>query len=179
MYKTLILTGLRRGELAALEVRHLGLTGSRPCLSLPGSSTKNGSAANQPLREDLAQELAEWIGAEGRGATDRLFRVPVELVKILKRDLKRAGIPYRDEHGRTFDVHALRHTTSTYLSRGKVTPRVAQGFMRHSDIKLTMQTYTDHRLLDEAEVLSALPKLPPAQAPRAMATGKSEEGVNA
>jgi integrase len=62
-------------------------------------------------------------------------------------------------------VHALRHTTSTYLSRGKVTPRVAQGFMRHYDIKLTMQTYTDHRLLDEAEALDALPKLPPAQGP--------------
>ena len=31
--------------------------------------------------------------------------------------------------------------------------------MRHSDIKLTMQTYTDPRLLDEAEALAALPHL--------------------
>jgi len=81
-------------------------------------------------------------------------------VKILKRDLKLAGIPYRDEHGRTFDVHALRHTTSTYMGKGKVTPRVAQGFMRHSDIKLTMQTYTDPKLLEEGEALAALPTLP-------------------
>jgi integrase len=83
----------------------------------------------------------------------------VELVKILKRDLALAGIPYRDEHGRTIDVHALRHTTATSLSKAKVSPRIAQRFMRHSDIKLTMQTYTDHRQLDEAEALAALPQL--------------------
>jgi hypothetical protein len=46
------------------------------------------------------------------------------------------------------------------MGRGKVTPRVAQGFMRHSDIKLTMQTYTDPKLLDESEALTALPALP-------------------
>jgi integrase len=86
--------------------------------------------------------------------------VPVELVKILKRDLAWAGIAYRDGRGRTLDVHALRHTTATYLSRAKVAPRVAQRFLRHSDIKLTMQSYTDPRLLDETEALSALPDLP-------------------
>jgi integrase len=173
IYKTLILTGLRRGELAALEVRHLILTGHRPCLTLPGSSTKNRDAANQPLRADLVQDLTEWVGATRKVGTDRVFRVPVELVKILKRDLKLAGIPYRDENGRTFDVHALRHTTATYMSRGKVAPRVAQGFMRHSDIKLTMQTYTDHRLLDEAEALDALPDLPlaPGAAPKTAKAG--------
>ncbi len=32
--------------------------------------------------------------------------------------------------------------------------------MRHADIKLTMQTYTDARLFDEAEALAALPALP-------------------
>jgi integrase len=112
------------------------------------------------LRADLTEDLKNWITATGKTSTDKLFRVPVELVKILKRDLKLAGIPYRDEMGRTFDVHALRHTTSTYMGRGKVAPRVAQEFMRHSDIKLTMQTYTDLRLLDESEALSALPALP-------------------
>src|SRR5262249_37239722 len=79
MYKTLILTGLRRGEPAALEVRHLVLTGHRPCLTLPGSSTKNRDAANQPLRADLVQELTNWIRATGKAGTDRVFRVPVEL----------------------------------------------------------------------------------------------------
>src|SRR5262249_30241175 len=115
IYKTAILTGLRRGELAALEVRDLVLAGPRPCVALAGADTKNRLRADLPLRADLAQELNEWIEATGKNGCDKVFRVPVELVKILKRDLKMAGIPYRDEYGRTFDVHALRHTTSTYM----------------------------------------------------------------
>jgi integrase len=160
MYKVMVLTGLRRGELEALEVRYLSLDGSRPCLTLPGSKTKNRDGADLPLPNGLANDLKEWLLETGRKSADRVFRVPVELVKILRRDLSAAGIPYRDDRGRTFDVHALRHTTATYLSRAKVSPRVAQEFMRHSNIKLTMQTYTDVRLLDEAEALAALPDMP-------------------
>jgi integrase len=156
----MVWTGLRRGELGALQVRHLILTGQRPCLVLPGSAAKNREEANLPLRADLVRDLAEWLEATGKADTDTVFQVPVELVKILKRDLAVAGISYRDKLGRTLDVHALRHTTATYLSRAKVSPRVAQGYMRHSDIKLTMQTYTDPHLLDEAEALAALPSLP-------------------
>jgi integrase len=134
------------------------------------------TGADPPIeRTRLDDETMTHLRATGKSATDRVFRVPVELVKILKRDLKLAGIPYRDEHGRTFDVHALRHTTATYMSRGKVAPRIAQGFMRHCDIKLTMQTYTDHRLLDEAEALDALPALPlrPSAASGVAGTGQS------
>jgi integrase len=99
-------------------------------------------------------------GATGKKGSDRVFRVPAELVKILKRDLALAGIPYRDDQGRTVDVHALRHTTATLLSRAKVPPRVAQKIMRHSDVKLTMQVYTDVGQLDEAEAVAARPGLP-------------------
>jgi integrase len=159
MYKTLVLTGLRRGELEAMEVRHLALDGDRPHLTLPGALTKNGEETRLPLLADLAYDLRAWLQGTGRKGTDRVFRVPKELIKILKRDLKASGIPYRDERGRTLDVHALRHTTATILSRAKVSPRVAQQFMRHSDIKLTMQTYTDSRHLDEDEILRALPQL--------------------
>jgi integrase len=176
MYKTAILTGLRRGELAALEVRHLSLAGSRPCVALPGEETKNGKEADLPLRADLADDLRRWVEETRKGPRDKLFCVPVELVKILKRDLKLAGIPYRDEHGRTFDVHAMRHTTSTYMGKGKVTPRVAQQFMRHCDIKLTLQTYADVRLLDEAEALAALPSLEPISVRTASGDRRTESG---
>jgi integrase len=88
-----------------------------------------------------------------------VFRVPVELVKILKRDLAAAGIPYRDERGKTVDVHALRHTTATNLGRAKVAPRLAQKILRHSDIKLTLQVYTDEDHFDEGEALEAMPRM--------------------
>jgi Phage integrase family len=85
--------------------------------------------------------------------------VPDKLSKILSRDLKMAGIPKRDDRGRTLDVHALRTTFGTLMSKGGVQPRTAQAAMRHSDIKLTMGVYTDPRLLDVRGALDALPTL--------------------
>jgi site-specific recombinase XerD len=82
-----------------------------------------------------------------------VFRVPNQLVLILKRDLRAAGI---DQTGA--DVHAPRHTTATYLARAGVAPRTAQAFMRHSDIRLTLGAYTDPRLMDLTQALDALPK---------------------
>jgi hypothetical protein len=86
--------------------------------------------------------------------------VPKGLVRILDRDLKLAGIPKRDERGRTVDVHAMRHTFGTLLSKGGVAPRTAQTAMRHSSLDLTMNVYTDPKLLDVAGAMEALPALP-------------------
>ena len=72
-----------------------------------------------------------------------MFDVPDKLCKILNRDLRLAGIAKRDDRGRTLDVHALRHTFGTLLSKGGVAPRTAQAAMRHSKIDLTMNVYTD------------------------------------
>ena len=59
------------------------------------------------------------------------FTVPASLVKILDRDLAFAGIAERDDRGRTLDVHSLRTTFGTLLSRGGVPLRTAQEAMRH------------------------------------------------
>ena len=68
----------------------------------------------------------------------------------------------------------MRHTFGTHLSKGGVSPRTAQAALRHSTIDLTMNTYTDPRLLDVAGSLEVLPSLPLSDAPsteRATATG--------
>jgi len=95
-----------------------------------------------------------------RWANAQLLRVPSGLVRILDRDLRAADIPKRDERGRTVDVHALRHSFGTLLSKGGVAPRTAQAAMRHSTIDLTMNVYTDPKLLDVHGALDALPALP-------------------
>ena len=105
------------------------------------------------------------------------FTVPASLVKILDRDLAFAGIAERDDRGRTLDVHSLRTTFGTLLSRGGVPLRTAQEAMRHSDPSLTANVYTDPKLLDVAGAMDALPELPLGGAPgtpesdRARATG--------
>ena len=66
----------------------------------------------------------------------------------------------QDDRGRTVDVHALRHTFGTHLSKGGVAPRTAQAAMRHSSVDLTMNVYTDPKLLDVHGALDALPQMP-------------------
>jgi hypothetical protein len=85
--------------------------------------------------------------------------VPKDFVKTFDRDLAAADIPKRDERGRIVDLHALRHTFGTHLSKNGVPPRTAQAAMRHSSLDPTMNVYTDPSLLDVAGALESLPCL--------------------
>ena len=85
--------------------------------------------------------------------------MPRNLIKSFNLDLAAANIPKEDGRGRTVDLHALRHTFGTHLSKNGVAPRTAQAAMRHSSLDLTMNVYTDPSLLDVAGALQALPKL--------------------
>jgi integrase len=157
-YKTLALTGLRLGELASIRVCDVALDGSAPHILLDAKHEKNRAGSVIPLRDDLRDDLAAWIG---RGDPQRkLFALSANLVKVFDRDLRAAGIPKHDDRGRTACVHSLRHTFATMMSRGGVPPRIAQAAMRHSTIDLTMNVYTDPGLLDVSGALNVLPKLP-------------------
>lgn len=54
IYKTLVLTGLRKGELASLTIGNLDLDGPTAYATLDAGDTKAGQAADVPLRADLA-----------------------------------------------------------------------------------------------------------------------------
>jgi integrase len=200
IYKTLVLTGLRRGELAALTVGHLDLTGPVPCLTLDAADEKNREGNTLPLRNDLAEDLRRWLAEKLVEVQDQarqrdeplpaalplatpLFNVPAQLVGSLNHDLVLAGlakrvrqgdkwvIDKRDERGRTLDVHALRTTFGTLLSKGGVAPRTAQAALRHGSIDLTMNVYTDPKLLDVRGALDVLPELPLQPPSKRPATG--------
>ena len=132
IYKTLVLTGLRTGELASLTVGQLDLDGPMPFVVLDVADEKNRQGSTIPLRHDLANDLRDWLSDTPNAATLRLrddrgirdskrplFTVPAGLVRILDRDLLAAGIDKADERGRTIDVHALRHSFGTLLSKGE------------------------------------------------------------
>ena len=76
---------------------------------------------------------AMWRGAIQFG----LVTIPVKLLRLFDADCRRAGIPKRDQRGRTVDLHALRTTFGTHLARAGVPLSTAQKLMRHKDPKLT------------------------------------------
>ena len=68
---------------------------------------------------------------------DRVFnRVP--WIKALETWREAAGIEYIDSAGRRAELHAVRHTFGTSLSKTGVSPREAMSLIRHTDLLLTM-----------------------------------------
>jgi integrase len=179
IYKTFILTGLRADELRTLTISDLSF-GDVPFIRLRNSNEKNRKGSTIALRSDLAAELRAWI--DGRERSEVVFNVPSGILRIMNRDLAAAGIPKVDADGYVVHIHALRHSFGTHLSKAGVAPRVAQAAMRHSDISLTMNTYTDARLLDTAEAIESLGivresaprKLAPTLAPNESQTGQNQ-----
>lgn len=164
VYKVLALTGLRKSELASITIAQLWLDEKHPYLELKASDEKSGRGSQTPLRADLASELREFLVEKRRRlnrtvlpAKMKLFTIPRGLVGIFDRDLAAAGIDKHDDRGRSLDIHALRHTFGTHLSKAGVLPRVAQAAMRHSSLHLTMNIYTDPTLLDVAGAVNPLP----------------------
>lgn len=196
LYKCLVLTGLRKGELASLTVGQCELDGPTPHITLNAADEKNREGNAVPLRADLAADLSRHLAGRLEAAqraakaasrptpaqlkpTEKLLYVPTGLVRILNRDLEAAGIPKRDDRGRTLDVHALRTTFGSLLSRAGVSLRTAQAAMRHSDPSLTANVYTDPRLLDVSGAVKSLPELPLDDAPHTehqRKTGTTDSG---
>ena len=166
-YKTLALTGLRKAELASISIGQAELDGQMPFLVLDAGDEKNGQGSDIPIRSDLAADLQQWIehkrarfcGPDEDFNRKPLFVIPSSINRYFDRDLAAAGIAKKDDRGRVLDLHALRTTFGTMLSKGGVGPRTAQAAMRHSDIRLTMGVYTDPKLLDIHGAMDALPDL--------------------
>ena len=155
IYLTAVFTGLRRGELAALEWGDVHLNNPNPFLNVRASTTKNHRQAVIPLHRDVVTELRE-LQAQCSSVSSRVFK-SIPRMNIFKADLRAARIDPVDGRGQRTDFHALRHTLATNLALAGTAPRVAMEVMRHSDMRLTSKTYTDAGLLPLADAVTKLP----------------------
>jgi integrase len=134
---------------------------------------KNGETATLPLSLDLAADIGPIL--RGLPSNVPLFSLPEdEGAAMLRDDLNRAGIPYRDGSGRVFDFHSLRCQCATLADQAGVSPRVVQRLMRHSSLDMTNR-YTRPRMHDLEGAAAALPTLRSqplaSEAASALATG--------
>ncbi len=163
LYRTALETGWRFNELKILKVHHLELEGNPPTVTVEGGYSKSGRTDVLPLRKELAEDLREHC-------MDRLPAAPVfdmwpsaQGARMLKGDLKAAGIPFKDSLGRQADSQALRHTFITNLARSGVHPKTAQTLARHSTMELTMQVYTLVALDTKEKAVNQLPDIFPRE----------------
>jgi integrase len=163
LYATAMATGFRASELGSLYPRSFDLAAARlATATVKAACSKNRKTAVQPLPPDVAAALRGYLAGKPAGRPVWPGTWTKDAAAMLRVDLEAAGIPYRDADGRVADFHALRHSYITLLSRSGVSPRVAQTLARHSDIRLTMQTYTHAGLYDLAAAVDSLPPFLPA-----------------
>jgi integrase len=105
------------------------------------------------LRRDLTAARDKWLKDAETDAAER------------KRRERTKWLCYRDEAGRVFDFHALRHQFISNLARGRVHVKEAQQLARHSTITLTMDCYTHLGIVDLTSALDVLPALPTIDGP--------------
>ena len=155
-------TGLRRSEIQSLQWGDVHIDEDKPYIHARAATTKNKQDAKLWIRPELLTTLRE-MRPDGVTGDQRVFGPVMDVegghkLRRYKRDLKAAGIPYKDEQGRDADFHALsRVTPNTHMGQLGVGERIRQEFMRHSDLKLTSAVYTDVEQLPTMGAIMALP----------------------
>ena len=107
------------------------------------------------MRVDLAAARSAWL-KEARDEEEKSQRERSDF------------LTYQDKNGLFADFHANRHTFISNLGRAGVSLTTAQKLARHSDPKLTANTYTHVQVSHRAAAVQSLPPLqvwPLAQPP--------------
>ena len=148
-------TGLRRSEMASLTPASFRLSDENPTVTIEAACSKHRRKDVLPLHPDLVGLLKDWTKGLPKDRTlfPRFDRKKAWL--MVKKDLERIGIPYKNADG-IADFHAAgRHSYVTGLFRGGVKITDARALARHSDIRMTMK-YTHVGLSDQAKALADL-----------------------
>ncbi len=85
------------------------------------------------LDRPLVGELKRWFHEAEFAPDEPLWpKLTDKTADMLKRDLAAAGILYVDEAGLYADFHALRRSYVSFITSGRVHPKIAQRLARHS-----------------------------------------------
>ncbi|MDP4532514.1 site-specific integrase [Marinobacter salarius] len=149
-----IWTGIRQGELLALEVNNFQTDFNRLYIqqSYGSKTTKTGRARYIPVRGDALSLVKDLVASAKAKRRSRLFHeLDKERIKALWRKMRTA---MHLENDTEFVFHALRHTSATRLTRMGVSTRLVQEWLGHADIKTT-QRYT-HLASNDLDQLAEL-----------------------
>lgn len=141
-------SGCRAGEAARLRLADLDLEGH--CAWVDG---KGGRRRKIYFDEETSQVLGRWLDLRAPASHDCVFcsrhgGAPLTaqaVSQVIRRLCKLAGI-------RSLGAHALRHRVGLKFARARVAPRVAQHYLGHTDITITLAYYQD---VDESDLFEA------------------------
>ncbi len=184
VYLLAIWTGLRRNEIRQLRWADVDLDCLPRRIRLRAETTKSKRADSVVIHPQLAEALRQFKPTACSPDDQVVSTVPD--MKAFKADLKLAGIEYGDQAMGYADLHATRMSLSTKMAAEGLSLRVRQAQMRHTDPRLTDNTYMDENLLPIADEIMRLPSIPVGDAgkrtpdkPIASGHGRGNDGSNA
>ena len=154
-YRVAAATGFRLDEVRSLTDRSFRLDRSNPEIVLPGSQTKNGKEARQPIPASLVNPLVDYLLTTV--LADRVFPLAYyRMAQAMRTDMAAAGVPHRTPEGRV-DFHSLRSTYITQLIKGGANIKTVQVLARHSSPSTTLQFYARATEADLRAAVEAMP----------------------
>ena len=180
--RTLVLlavtTGLRRSELFALKWKDVDFRTKQ--ISVTRSIVQNvigickteSSQKPVPAHDDLIEALGEWrLQTPYQSAESCVFASPVNQGRwpyLAQQIMRRHILPVARKQGITKQIgwHTFRHTYSTLLRSTGAELKIMQELLRHSTIRVTLDTYTqavttEKRNAQEAVVALLFPEKTP------------------
>ncbi|MHC4464304.1 MAG: tyrosine-type recombinase/integrase [Planctomycetota bacterium] len=146
------MTGLRRKELLHLTWEAISLSVDNASVKVRASTAKNGKEAEQPVPAILVSVLTALKAHARPNANDRVFvsfSKWINTAELIRQDLTAAGIELTDREGNEICFHSLRNSYISFLANSNTPAKVVQKLARHSDPRLTFNTYA--RTFAEAE----------------------------
>jgi integrase len=150
-------TGLRRGELSQLQWADVLRKAEGTFIVVRAAAAKNRLTRALYVPAWFAREL---MRSKPTGAAECDLVLPRDKVPTIwtfRTLLKRAGVPYKDLLGRQADFHAIRRSLNTHLAQKGVDVHTRKEIMRHSELRLTLDVYTDPTALPTVAAMEKLP----------------------
>ena len=150
-------TGLRRGELGQLQWADVLHKADGTFIIVRAATAKNRLTKALYLPRWFAREL-ERSKSAGAAEDDPIFPAgKLPSIWAFRTLLKRAGVLYKDALGRQADFHAIRRSLNTHLAQNGVDAHTRKEIMRHSELRLTLDVYTDTSALPTVAAMEKLP----------------------
>lgn len=150
-------TGLRRGELSQLQWADVFRKAEGTFIMVRAATAKNRLTKALYVTAWFAREL---VRSKPTGAAECDLILPpgkIPSIWAFRTLLKRAGVQYKDSLGRQADFHAIRRSLNTHLAQNGVDAHTRKEIMRHSELRLTLDVYTDPTALPTVAAMEKLP----------------------
>jgi integrase len=146
--RVLLLTGQRRGELAAARWANVDLTGAT--WTIPAEDTKTDVEHIVPLSDSAVVEFEtlKKIAGKSRFVMASSEGDAPAAPKLITRSVARCLPTWKKLGVKAFTPHDLRRTCRTGLARLKITPHVAERVLNHAQPGIA-GTYDVHDYLEE------------------------------